>query len=120
MVSSHQFASPAQDWTTRSGQLSYHSKRGTMIGEILVRYSARGDFELTFSKGPGLSLLLLRTDPEFAQLRGPLAGVPWSGRFGEAPARVRGWLKLREEILRSAAQPTIKVSDSGETFVLRF
>ena len=48
----HQFAGPAPDWRARNGQLLYHGKRTTLIGEVLVRFSKAGDFELTFTKGP--------------------------------------------------------------------
>lgn len=91
-----------------------------MIGEVLVRYSNRNDFELTFTKGPGVSLLLLRTDPQFARVQGPLVGLPWSGPMAQAPARARGWLALRQEILRNPRNPVLRAQDDGESFVLRF
>src|SRR5207247_10969703 len=74
----HQFALPSRTWTARNGQLSYHGKKTSLIGEVFVRYSDRGDFELTFSKGPGVTLLVMRTDPAFARVQGPLARIPWS------------------------------------------
>src|SRR5438105_6680903 len=58
-VSRHQFAEPAREWQARSGQLLYRSQKTTLIGEVLVRFSKSGDFELTFSKGPGVTLLIL-------------------------------------------------------------
>ena len=117
----HQFTEPTRQWTTRSGQLSYHGPKRAFIGEVLVRFSTRGDFELTFTKGPGVTLLLVRTDPEFARVQGPLVGLPWSGRIASLPpARAQGWLALRREILRNSQKPTVRVSESGETFVLRF
>ncbi len=69
----HQFAPPSRTWTARNGQLSYRGKKTSLIGEVFVRYSNRGDFELTFSKGPGVTLLVMRTDPTFARVQGPLA-----------------------------------------------
>jgi len=116
----HQFAEPTRQWRTRSGQLSYHGPKRAFIGEVLVRFSTRGDFELTFTKGPGVTLLLLRSDPEFARIQGPLAGLPWSGPVASPPARARGWLALRGEILRNPQKPTVRASEGGETFVLRF
>ncbi|HEY2103005.1 MAG TPA: hypothetical protein VGH08_07120 [Chthoniobacterales bacterium] len=116
----HQFAEPTRQWTTRSGQLSYRGPRRAIIGEVLVRFSNQGDFELTFTKGPGVALLLVRTDPQFARLQGPLAGLPWSGSIAHAPVRARGWLALREEILRNSQKPILRVSQGGEIFVLRF
>jgi hypothetical protein len=116
----HQFAEPTRQWTTRSGQLSYHGTKRAIIGEVLVRFSNRGDFELTFTKGPGVALLLVRTDPQFARVQGPLVGLPWSGPISQPPARTRGWLALREEILRNPQKQILRVSKGGETFVLRF
>ena len=116
----HQFAEPTRQWTTRSGQLSYHGPKRAFIGEVLVRFSTRGDFELTFTKGPGVTLLLVRTDPEFARIQGPLAGLPWSGSIASPPARARGWLALRREILRNPQKPIVRVIEGSEIFVLRF
>lgn len=116
----HQFAQPSRAWTTRSGQLSYHGKKRALIGEVLVRFSNRGDFELTFTKGPGLTLLSMHTDPQFARVDGPLVGLPWSGPIAQPPARAAGWLALRREILRNPQNPNIRVSENAETFVLHF
>src|SRR3954471_22514577 len=74
----HDFISPARDWQARTGQLLYKGKRTSLIGEVLVRFSKSGDFELTFTKGPGVTLLELRQDANYFDVRGPLAGVKWS------------------------------------------
>ena len=116
----HQFAPPSAAWSTRNGQLSYRGKKTSLIGEVLVRYSNGGDFELVFSKGPGVSLFVMHTDPIFAHMQGPLAGVPWSGPLQRPPARAEGWLALRREILRNPEKQIIRVSEGPETFVLRF
>jgi hypothetical protein len=116
----HQFAPPDRTWTARNGQLAFHSKKRTVIGEVLVRFSSRGDFELTLSKGPGLILFVMRTDSGFARVEGPLAGVPWSGPLAESPGRALPWLKLRDEILRVPQQKTVHVNEGSESVVLRF
>src|SRR6266446_5655084 len=116
----HQFVQPSHAWTARNGQLSYHGPKTSLIGEVLVRYSTRGDFELTFSKGPGVTLLTMRTDPAFARVQGPLARIPWSGPLQQPPARASGWLALRQEILRNPQKRIVRVSEGSETFVLRF
>src|SRR5437762_5062971 len=67
-TSTHQFAEPARDWQTRSGQLLYRNPKTTVIGDVFVRFSGNGDFELTFSKGPGVNLLFLRQDASFAEV----------------------------------------------------
>src|SRR6202011_2511369 len=73
-TSTHQFAEPARDWQTRTGQLLYRTAKTTVIGDVVVRFSKAGDFELTFSKGPGVTLLVVRQDAGFAEINGPLAG----------------------------------------------
>jgi hypothetical protein len=115
----HQFAQPNRQWTTRSGQLSYHGKKRAIIGEVLVRFSNRGDFELTFTKGPGVSLLTMHTDPQFARVQGPLIGLPWSGPIAQSPARARGWLALREEFLRNPQNQTFRARAGDESLVAR-
>jgi hypothetical protein len=72
-ISQHAFVAPANAWHTRSGQLLYRGANITLIGDLLVRYSGEGDFELNFSKAPGITLLALRRDAKFAEIKGPLA-----------------------------------------------
>lgn len=116
----HQFTGPARDWQARNGQLLYHGKRTTLIGEVLVRFSKSGDFELTFTKGPGVALLEIRQDANFFRVSGPLAGVSWSGSISHAPPRLRGWLQLREKLMELGDKPTLTHSYGGETFTFRF
>ncbi|MDQ2918297.1 MAG: hypothetical protein M3R10_00230 [Verrucomicrobiota bacterium] len=91
ITSTHQFATPAPSWQSKAGQLAYKGPRVSLIGEVLVRYSASGDFELTFTKGPGVKLLAIRQDAKFASAEGPLARGKWAGPIASAPARLRGW-----------------------------
>jgi hypothetical protein len=116
----HQFVGPALDWQARNGQLLYHGKRTSLIGEVLVRFSKAGDFELTFTKGPGVTLLEIRQDANFFSVKGPLAGVKWSGSVAHAPPRLRGWLQLREKLMALGDKPTLTHSAGGETFTFRF
>lgn len=90
-----------------------------MIGEVLVRFSKNGDFELTFTKGPGVTLLLVRQDATFAHVEGPLARGRWSGPVEKAPARLRGWLALRN-ILIQTPKPMVKYSAGADTFIFEF
>ena len=48
----------------------YRAPNTTLVGEALVRFSKTGDFELTVSKGPGITLLSLRQDATFAEVKG--------------------------------------------------
>jgi hypothetical protein len=118
--SRHQFVEPAKDWQTRSGQLLYRTSKTTVIGEVLVRFSKQGDFELTFFKGPGVTLLALRQNPGFAEVTGPLAGRGWSGSIENAPLQLRGWLQLRDKLVRAKDQQSLRYSSGTETFQFRF
>jgi hypothetical protein len=118
-ISTHRFAEPARDWQTRSGQLLYRTPKSTVIGDVFVRFSTAGDFELTFSKGP-VTLFILRQDKNFAEMKGPLVGRGWSGPIDLAPQQLRGWLGLRDEIIRAQDRHLVRHVSGSETFVFRF
>jgi hypothetical protein len=115
----HQFSQLSSSWEARAGQLLYHGRKTTLIGEVLVRFSKKGDFELTFTKGPGVALLLVRQDATFARVEGPLARGRWSGPVEKAPARLRGWLALRNVLLQTKS-PVVKYSAGTDAFVFEF
>lgn len=117
-TSTHQFATPNDSWQTRSGQLAYRGTKISLIGEVLVRYSAAGDMELIFSKGPGVRLMSIRQDAQFASAEGPLARGRWAGPIADAPARLRGWFSLREKII--AGGSSVRTASGAENFNLRF
>jgi hypothetical protein len=119
-VSHHEFSEPVAGWQTKSGQLMYRAPNTTLIGEVLVRFSKTGDFELTVSKGPGITLLSLRQDATFAEVKGGLAGHGWSGPVGQAPPQLRGWLGLRDQFLHAPDRKTLRYTAQNETFVFRF
>jgi hypothetical protein len=119
-TSRHQFAQPSNDWQTRNGQLLYRTPKTTLIGEVLVRFSKSGDFELTFSKGPGVTLLTIHQSQSFAEAKGLLARMGWSGPVDRAPKQLRGWLELREKIIHTQDRPQLRHVAGGETFLFRF
>ena len=119
-TSRHQFAELKADWQARSGQLLYRTAKTTVMGDVFVRFSNAGDFELTFSKGPGVSLLALRQDSTSAEIKGPLAGRGWSGPIDRAPQQLRGWLGLREKIIQAQDRHQVRHVSGSETFLFRF
>lgn len=116
----HQFVNPATDWSARSGQLLYHGPKTSLIGEVLVRFSSAGDFELTFTKGPGVALLVVRQDANFVRVSGPLARGSWSGVPWNAPVRLRGWIALRERLLSLKSEALVRYGAGAESFTFRF
>jgi len=119
-LSPHQFTQPAAGWQTKTGQLMYRTAKATLIGEAVVRFSKTGDFELTVSKGPGITLLSVRQDAEFAEFNAAFTGQHWSGPTAQAPQQLRGWLGLRDQFLRAPNQKTVKYVSGNETFQFRF
>jgi uncharacterized protein YceK len=118
-ISTHQFAQPAANWQTRTGQLMYRDATRTVIGDVVVRYSTT-NFELTFSKGPGVTLLALRQDASFVEMNGPMSGRGWSGAKDRAPQQLRGWLELSDAISHSKDRHLVRHTSGSETFVFRF
>jgi hypothetical protein len=116
----HQLVSPTPQWQARIGQLQYRGPKTSLIGDVLVRYSKKGDFELTFSKGPGVILLTVRQDDQFVRVSGPLARGSWSGPPNETPQRLRGWVSLRSLLLRSPNDRMIERSFGPESFTFAF
>jgi len=98
----------------------YRSPRTTLIGDALVRSSKTGDFELTVSKGPGITLLSIRQDATFAEVKGAFARQGWSGLVAQAPPHLRGWLGLRDQFVRARDQKTLRYVSGNETFLFRF
>ena len=116
----HQFVSPEPDWQSKIGQLQYRGPKTSLIGDVLVRYDQHGDFELTFSKGPGVILLTVRQDDKFVRVSGPLARGSWSGPPNETPVRLRGWVSLREILLRAKSQPFVSHTVGPDRFSFAF
>jgi hypothetical protein len=119
-ISHHDFSEPTAEWHTKNGQLMYRSPKTTLIGDALVRFSNTGDFELTLSKGPGITLLSIRQDATFAKITGAFARQGWSGPTSQAPPQLRGWLGLRDQFLRAQNQKTLRYTAGSETFLFRF
>jgi hypothetical protein len=116
----HQFAEPATNWQTKTGQLMYRTPQTTLIGDVIVRYSKTGDFELTLSKGPGATLLSLRQDANFVEVKGPFAHGSWSGPVEQAPPQLRGWLGVRDKLIASQNRRIVRYITGNETFLFRF
>jgi hypothetical protein len=117
-TSQHKFSDPTADWQTKSGQLRYQTAQTTLIGDVLVRFSKSGDFELSLSKGP-VTLLTLRQDASFAEVKGPIAKGGWSGPVEQAPKPLRAWFGLRDKLIHSEDR-LVRYSAGNETFLFRF
>jgi len=119
-LSTHHFALPTKNWQSRSGQLMYRTGQMTVVGDVVVRLSKSGDFELTFSKGPGINLFTIEQDATFAQVKSSLNHLSWSGPVDRAPKQLQGWLTLREKLIAAPDQKVVRQKLENETFVFRF
>jgi len=119
-ISSHEFSQPTPDWQNKTGQLMYRSQKATLIGDALVRFSKTGDFELTVSKGPGITLLSLRQDATFVEVKGAFARQGWSGPLDQAPPQLRGWLGLRDQFIHAPDRKIVRYVSGNETFLFHF
>jgi hypothetical protein len=113
----HDFSEPTANWQMKTGQLMYRSPKTTLIGDALVRFSKTGDFELTVSKGPGVTLLSLRQDAAFAEVKAAFARQGWSGPVDQAPPPLRGWLALRDQFTRAPDRKIVRYASGNETFL---
>ena len=111
---------PATGWQTKTGQLAYTDQRMSLIGEVLVRYSKSGDFELTFTKGRRHHAAVLRQDANFARRKVRSRAVAGPARSREAPARLRGWFQLRDKIVNGRRMTSIRHDAGEQSFTLRF
>jgi hypothetical protein len=80
---------------TRIGQLRYATGQRSVVGDIVLRSLAAGDYDLSFSKG-GVTVLQLQTRGDNMTATGLLAGGGWSGAAARAPAPLRPWAMLKE------------------------
>jgi hypothetical protein len=49
-----------------------------------------------------------------------MAGRGWSGATASAPQQLRGWVELRDAIVRSKDRHQVRHVSGSETFVFRF
>jgi hypothetical protein len=80
---------------TRIGQLRYATGQRSIVGDIVLRNLAAGDYDLSFSKS-GVAVLQLQTRGADMTATGLLAGGGWSGVADRAPGPLRPWAMLKE------------------------
>ncbi|HJT81461.1 MAG TPA: hypothetical protein VJ719_09715 [Chthoniobacterales bacterium] len=119
-LSRHHFKAPSKEWQTRTGQLQYRTGGVTVAGDVVVRISKQGDFELMFSKGPGINLFTIQQDANFAEVKSSLTRQSWSGRTDQAPRQLSGWLSIREKLIAAPDRRVIRHDTGTERFVFRF
>ena len=87
---------------------------------VLARDGDEVVFVLVDPKGPGVTLLSLRQDAAFAEIKGPFAHGSWSGPVEQAPQQLRGWLGVRDKLIAAQNQRIVRYIAGKETFLFRF
>jgi hypothetical protein len=81
-----------------------------VIGDVVVRHDAAGQFQLSFASGPGFPLLKLWAAQETMRAEGAFARGSWQGRKSAAPERLRIWAGLPEIFAAiSSTRPSTQV-----------
>lgn len=119
MTGSGGFPNPGPDWKTYQGQLHYTSSTGrSVIGDVVIRRSPQGDFQLEFFAGSGIPLIRLWEAGQTARAEGLLARGSWQGSVAHPPRALEGWVALPGRF--SAHGQKASVSAGGDRFVFHF
>jgi hypothetical protein len=115
------FPAPGADWQTFAGQLHYTSATGrSIIGDVVIRRSPHGDFQLEFASGPGFPLMRIWQSGEVARAEGALARGSWQGPANKPPKRLEGWFHLRETFAHQTHPRQLSANQGGEHFAFHF
>ncbi|HEY2343655.1 MAG TPA: hypothetical protein VGH90_11515 [Chthoniobacteraceae bacterium] len=121
VTSNSAFPSPTASWETFTGQLRYTSAQGrSIIGDVVIRRSPQGDFQLEFQSGAGFSLLRLWESAETARVEGLLSHGSWQGPASKAPHHLAGWVHLRETFAHEKRPTHVKQNFGGDRFDFHF
>ncbi len=82
---------------TRSGQLSFTTSARSVIGDVILRSLANGDYDLFFSKA-GIEVLQIQVRGIRMTATGLMARNGWTGSIGNAPRPLKPWAMLKEII----------------------
>jgi len=120
-TTNNSFPSPGADWKTFQGQLHYTSAAGkSIIGDVVIRRSPHGDFQLEFQSGPGFPLIRLWQSGEVARAEGVFARGAWQGSAAKPPQRLKSWFKLRDSFARQDHPTHLAINEGGDHFVFHF
>lgn len=123
---------PAGPFKVETGQVLYSTPKLTIVGDFVTKISPT-DFFLNISKGPGASLITIRSHNTNGEqiVRFEGGGHHWQGSPRFAPDQLKPWLALREvlrnrpapagcDVTRSAGEITVNFPARHERFVFHF
>ena len=110
--------SPVGPFKTLTGQVLYASPKTTIVGDFIVKVSP-SDFMLNLSKGPGGSLISIRSHgKDFASI--VAQSHHWQGNPRFAPKIVKTWAALRSAFTNEPAPEGCAIQRNGNIVTVVF
>jgi hypothetical protein len=85
------------DAKTHEGQMVYTTNRRSVVGDVILRTRASGDYDLAFSKG-GVSVLQLQGHGNELVATGMFARSGWKGPVDRAIGPLHSWALLKQVV----------------------
>jgi hypothetical protein len=85
------------DAKTHEGQMVYTTNRRSVVGDVILRTRASGDYDLAFSKG-GVSVLQLQGHGNELVATGMFARNGWKGPIDRAIGPLHSWALLKQVV----------------------
>jgi len=82
---------------THDGQMVYQTSRTSIVGDVILRTSPNGDYDLVFLKG-GVQVLQVQAHGGELVATGLFAGNGWTGPVERAQGPLRSWALLRQVV----------------------
>jgi hypothetical protein len=79
------------------GQMLYQTTHTSVVGDVILRTQASGDYDLVFSKGGAQVLQIQAHDGELV-VTGLFAKNGWRGPVDHAPGILRSWALLKQVV----------------------
>jgi hypothetical protein len=79
------------------GQMVYQTSRTSIVGDVILRTSPSGDYDLVFLKG-GVQVLQVQAHGDQLVASGLFARNGWTGPLDRAPGPLKSWALLKQVI----------------------
>jgi hypothetical protein len=79
------------------GQMLYQTSHTSVVGDVILRTQASGDYDLVFSKG-GAQVLQIQAHDGKLVVTGLFAKNGWNGPVERAPGILRSWALLKQVV----------------------
>jgi hypothetical protein len=110
----------ARTSTILTGTLHYQRGETVIVGRVVMRTTAEGDFVFRFTNAANATLLELRQDNSYAVIEGKLIGGGWEGPTSSTPSKLRGWLSLSRLFVNQVQSFGRTTTVGDEKFEFRF